>query len=64
KITFRGFCYAQVDNWPENKTPPTADAITGIVVHSDMEQTGWIDCPNSLLSKFHSNVRWSMEGNL
>ncbi|KAH7010321.1 bacterial alpha-L-rhamnosidase-domain-containing protein [Ilyonectria destructans] len=61
-FTFHGFRYAQVDGWPDD-TPITDDSITAIVIHSDMEQTGWFECSNHLLNKFHSNVRWSMKGN-
>ncbi|KAK1702296.1 alfa-L-rhamnosidase [Colletotrichum lupini] len=62
RFTFHGFRYAQVDGWPQ-ETPLTADSVTAVVVHSDMEQTGWFECSNQLLNKFHHNVRWSMKGN-
>lgn len=61
-FTFHGFRFAQVDGWPAD-TPLTADAITAIVVHSDLEQTGDFECSHELLTQFHSNVRWSMKGN-
>ncbi|KAJ6440548.1 Hybrid polyketide synthase/ nonribosomal peptide synthetase [Purpureocillium lavendulum] len=61
-FTFHGFRFAQIDGWPED-TPLTADSITGVVVHSDLEQTGWFQCSHALLNQFHSNVRWSMKGN-
>ncbi|KAM0328163.1 hypothetical protein ACHAQA_005570 [Verticillium albo-atrum] len=62
KFTFHGFRFAQVDDWPE-ETPLDADHLTAIVVHTDMEQTGWFESSHELLNKFHSNVRWSMKGN-
>ncbi|KAI9148112.1 Alpha-L-rhamnosidase [Paramyrothecium foliicola] len=62
RFTFHGFRYAQIDGWPEN-TPLTEESVTAIVVHSDLEQTGWFECSHELLNKFHSNVRWSMKGN-
>ncbi|KXH52311.1 hypothetical protein CSAL01_06052 [Colletotrichum salicis] len=62
RFTLHGFRYAQVDGWPQ-ETPLTAESITAVVVHSDMEQTGWFECSNQLLNKFHHNVRWSMKGN-
>lgn len=62
RFTFHGFRFAQVDGWPE-QTPLTADSITAIVVHSDLEQTGWFECSRGLLNQFHSNVRLSMKGN-
>ncbi|KAK7420396.1 hypothetical protein QQX98_002819 [Neonectria punicea] len=61
-FTFHGFRFVQADGWPDD-TPLTADAITAVVVHSDLEQTGWFECSNHLLNEFHANVRWSMKGN-
>lgn len=62
RFTFHGFRYAQIDGWPA-ETPLTPDSVTAVVVHTDMEQTGWFECSNPLLTKFHENVRWSMKGN-
>lgn len=62
KFTFHGFRYAEIDGWP-TETPITQGAIQAVVVHSDLEQTGWFKCSHELLNKFHSNVRWSMKGN-
>lgn len=62
RFTFHGFRYAQIDGWPED-APLTEDSIKAIVVHSDMEQTGWFSCSHALLNKFHENVRWSTKGN-
>lgn len=58
RFTFHGFRYAQVDGVDPSSLE---DSVTAIVVHSDMEQTGWFECSNPLLNKFHSNVRWSMK---
>jgi alpha-L-rhamnosidase len=62
KFTFHGFRYAQIDGWPDESTL-NDESITAIVIHSDMEQTGWFECSNELLNRFHHNVRWSMKGN-
>lgn len=62
RFTFHGFRYAQIDGWPA-ETPLTPESLTAVVVHSDMEQTGYFECSNPLLNKFHENVRWSMKGN-
>ncbi|KAF2646080.1 hypothetical protein P280DRAFT_439794 [Massarina eburnea CBS 473.64] len=61
-FTFHGFRYVQVSGWP-NETALDGDSITAIVVHSDMERTGYFESSNSLLNKFHENVVWSMKGN-
>ncbi|KAL9947001.1 hypothetical protein D7B24_008898 [Verticillium nonalfalfae] len=62
KFTYHGFRFAQVDDWPA-ETPLDADHLIAVVVHTDMEQTGWFESSNELINKFHSNVRWSMKGN-
>ncbi|KAL2866932.1 bacterial alpha-L-rhamnosidase-domain-containing protein [Aspergillus lucknowensis] len=61
-FTFHGFRYVQVDGWPE-ETELNADSVTAIVVHSDMEQTGFFSCSDPLLNKLHDNILWSMRGN-
>ncbi|KAF4493537.1 hypothetical protein FAGAP_10336 [Fusarium agapanthi] len=33
------------------------------VLEDDLEETGYFNCSNPLLNKFHSNVLWSMKGN-
>src|SRR5690606_21640073 len=38
EFTFHGFRYAEIDGWPGEFDP--AD-VTAVVVHSDMERTGW-----------------------
>ncbi|KAF7591361.1 hypothetical protein BBP40_001639 [Aspergillus hancockii] len=63
KFTTHGFRYAQVDGWPEASTPLSGDSVVAVVVHSDMERTGWFECSHDLLTKFHQNVLWSMKGN-
>ncbi|KAJ4113862.1 hypothetical protein NW768_011392 [Fusarium equiseti] len=60
KFTFHGFRYAQVDGWPENR--PLKGSIKAVVIHTDLEQTGWFECSNQALNQLHSNVRWSMKG--
>ncbi|SHN44944.1 family 78 glycoside hydrolase catalytic domain [Cryptosporangium aurantiacum] len=57
RFTLHGFRYVQVDG---DLTP---DALTAIVVHSDMPRTGWFDCSDPDVSRLHENVVWSMRGN-
>ncbi|KAL2832512.1 bacterial alpha-L-rhamnosidase-domain-containing protein [Aspergillus cavernicola] len=61
-FTFHGFRFVEVDGWPE-ETELNADSITAIVIHTDMEQTGFFNCSNPLLNKLHENIIWSMRGN-
>jgi alpha-L-rhamnosidase len=60
RFTFHGFRYAEVDGWPSELRP--AD-IYAVVIHSDMEITGWFECSDLLLNRLHENVLWSMRGN-
>ena len=60
RFTFHGFRYAEVAGWPGKLHP--AD-ICAVVIHSDMERTGWFECSDPLLNRLHENVLWSMRGN-
>ena len=60
RFTFHGFRYAQIENWPGELN---LDDFRAVVCHSDMERTGWFECSEPLLNRFHENVVWSMRGN-
>ncbi len=59
-FTFHGFRYAQIGNWPGDIDP---SAVTAIVIHSDMERTGWFASSHQLVNTLHENVVWGMRGN-
>lgn len=59
-FTFHGFRYVEVENWPGELRP---DAITAIVLHSDMVQSGTFSCSDPLLNQLHANIIWGMRGN-
>ncbi|MCB0127140.1 MAG: family 78 glycoside hydrolase catalytic domain, partial [Caldilineaceae bacterium] len=59
-FTFHGFRYVEVEGWPGALT---LDAITAVVIHSDMVRTGWFDCSDPMLNQLHQNVLWGMRGN-
>ncbi len=59
-FTYQGFRYVAVEGYPG---VPTADAITGIVIHSDMETTGHFDSSNQLVNQLQSNIVWGERGN-
>jgi alpha-L-rhamnosidase len=63
KFTFHGFRYVQVDNWPSNNGEPLLGDLEAVVVHTDMEQTGWFECSEPMVNKLHENIRWGMRGN-
>ena len=60
RFTFHGFRYVKVEGYPG--TPP-ADAITGIVVHSDMQRTGSLVTSDTMLNQLYHNIVWGQKGN-
>lgn len=62
KFTFHGFRYVQVANWPKEH-PIELDDFSAVVLHTDMEKTGWFECSDKLLNKLHENIVWGMRGN-
>lgn len=60
RFTFHGFRYAEISGWPAEFDPA---AVTAIVVHSDMERTGWFESSHPLVNRLHENVVWGMRGN-
>jgi alpha-L-rhamnosidase len=60
RFTFHGFRYVEVQGWPGPLNP---DAVTAVVIHSDMERTGWFQCSDPLVNQLHDNVVWGMRGN-
>ena len=59
-FTFHGFRYVKMENYPGK---PELNCITGIVIHSDMPQTGTFTCSDSLVNKLQSNIQWGQRGN-
>lgn len=63
-FTFHGFRYVQVDGWPGELAPAAlTDALTAVVVHSDLPRIGQFECSDELLNRLHSNVVWGTRGN-
>ncbi len=60
RFTFHGFRYAQIEGYPGELDPKD---VTAVVIHSDMERTGWFDSSNALVNRLHENVVWGMRGN-
>lgn len=59
-FTFHGFRYAEIDGWPGDLMPEDVEAV---VIHTDLERTGWFECSDPMLNRLHENVVWSMRGN-
>jgi alpha-L-rhamnosidase len=60
KFTFHGFRYVQLDGWPGE---PSLQDIRAVVLHTDMEQTGFFECSKPMVNQLHQNIRWGMKGN-
>jgi alpha-L-rhamnosidase len=59
-FTFHGFRYAELQGWPGELA---IDAITAVVVSSELQRTGEFECSDELLNQLHRNVVWGMRGN-
>jgi alpha-L-rhamnosidase len=59
-FTFHGFRYVAVDGYPGT---PTTDAITGVVIYSDMAPTGTFETSNPLINQLQQNIQWGQKGN-
>ncbi len=59
-FSIHGFRYAELENWPGTIG---RDDVQALVMHTDMERTGWFDSSSPLLDRLHENVVWSMRGN-
>ncbi len=60
RFTFHGFRYVEVTGYPG--TPPL-DAITGIVLHSDVPMIGELETSHPLINRLVENIRWGLRGN-
>lgn len=59
-FTFHGFRFIKVTGYPGTLTP---DKITGMVIHSNMDQTGTFITSNPLINQLQSNIQWSQRDN-
>ncbi len=59
-FTFFGFRYVAVDGFPGEIT---ADALTGIVVHSDMARASQFETSKALVNQLQHNIIWGQKGN-
>ena len=60
RFTFHGFRYVELVDYPG---PPTPETITGVVLHSEMKQTGSFECSEPLLNQLQRNIVWGQKGN-
>jgi alpha-L-rhamnosidase len=58
--TTHGFQFAQVSGLG---SPLEQDAVAGVVVHSDLERTGWFRCSDDRINRLHEAAVWSFRTN-
>lgn len=63
RLTFFGFRYIRIEEFPGGAENATLDNFRAIVVHSDIKQTGKITTSNLMLNRFIENVFWGQKGN-
>ena len=60
RFTTHGFQFVRVEGHPG---PLTADDVTGVVVHTDLEPRGSFDCDVEVVNRLHDAAVWSFRGN-
>ena len=63
KLTFFGFRYVRVNEFPGGPGAVGKDNFTGIAVYSDLERTGYLTTSDPLLNDLISNAVWSQKDN-
>lgn len=59
-FTFHGFEYVELTGCD---APPDLSAVQGIVLHSEMDETGTFFCSHPLLNRLQRNIAWGQRGN-
>lgn len=59
-FTFHGFRYVELTGYPGK---PSKDAVTGIVIGSDIRPTGTFECSSVLVNQLWHNIFWGQRGN-
>lgn len=60
RLAFWGFRYIRVEKFPAELKK---ESITAIVVHSDIQRTGYLNSSNKDLNQLFSNIIWGQRGN-
>ena len=63
KLTFYGFRYIRVNEFPGGVDKVDLASFTGIVVHSEMKRTGFIRTSDPMLNQLFSNIIWGQKSN-
>ena len=60
KFTFHGFRYVELSGYPGEVT---RDTVTGVVLHSEMAETGQFQTSDPTLNQLQHNIVWGQKGN-
>ena len=60
RFTYHGFRYVEITGCQER---PLLDAVTGVVVQSNMPQVGSFECSNPMVNQLYRNIVWGQRGN-
>lgn len=63
KLTFFGFRYIRVDQFPGGPANAKPENFMAVAVYSDMKRTGYLSCSNPMLNKLFDNIVWGQKGN-
>ncbi|MBE5777297.1 MAG: alfa-L-rhamnosidase [Clostridiales bacterium] len=63
KLTFYGFRYIRINQFPGGTENADISCFTGIAVHSQMKRTGHIHTSDSTLNQLVSNIIWGQKSN-
>ncbi len=60
RFTYHGFRYLEATGLP---SPPAADTVTGVALHSDAPRTSTLECSNAMLNRLYQNIVWGQRSN-
>ena len=63
RLTYYGFRYIRVNEFPGGVEAADLNNFTGIAVHSEMKRTGHIATSDPMLNQLFSNIVWGQKGN-
>lgn len=63
KLTFYGFRYVRIDEFPGGPENAKPENFQAIAVYSNIRRTGRLSCSDPLLNKFFDNVIWGQKCN-
>ncbi len=63
RLTFFGFRYIRVDQFPGGIEAAKPENFHAIAVHSDIKRTGRLSCSDPLLNQLFDNIIWGQKGN-